>query len=300
MRVVDSTVVRASASVAVGVLAALTLAACASTGSTQGQDATTSSTSSTSSTTSTTVSPTTTTTTIPTVSLAPLRGVVVGLDPGHNGDNWRDPSFIDRLIWNGTGPETCDTTGTATDGGYTEAQFNWNVATDARHDLEALGARVVLTRHSNTGVGPCVTTRALRLDRAHVDVAFDIHADGGPPGGRGFTILVPVRDRWNALVVNPSLRLAHDLRTSFRDVTAMPYSTYDGVQAIQARSDLAGLNLTTVPKVLIECGNMRNATDAALLVTPAFQRLAARAIVEAVGAFLGREVERRLGRPSGG
>ena len=24
--------------------------------------------------------------------------------------------------------ETCDTTGTETDAGYTEAQFNWNVA----------------------------------------------------------------------------------------------------------------------------------------------------------------------------
>ena len=35
---------------------------------------------------------------------------------------------------------------------------------------------------------------------------------------------------------------------------------------------------------------MRNATDAALLVSPAFQRLAARAIVETVGTFLGRDV----------
>ena len=279
---VDSPFVRAGACGA-GVLAALLLAACASSGPTQSDATSTSS-----------------TTTIPHAPPLPLRGVVVGLDPGHNGDNWRDPSFIDRLIWNGTGEETCDTTGTATDGGYTEAQFNWSVATDVRHDLETLGARVVVTRSSNAGVGPCVTTRALLLDRAHVDVAFDIHADGGPPTGRGFTILVPVRDKWNDRVVTPSLRLAHDLRTLFRDVTKMPYSTYDGVEAIQPRSDLAGLNLTTVPKVLIECGNMRNATDAALLVTPAFQRLAARAIVEAVGAFLGRDVGRpavRLSQP---
>ena len=56
----------------------------------------------------------------------------------------------------------------------------------------------------------------------------------------------------------------------------MPESTYDGVDGITHRDDLAGLNLTTVPKVLIECGNMRNATDAALLVRSSFQRKAAR------------------------
>jgi N-acetylmuramoyl-L-alanine amidase len=222
----------------------------------------------------------------------PLAGVAIGIDPGHNGDNWLDPSFIDRPIWNGVGRESCDTTGTATDGGYTEAQFNWNVAVDARNILRALGARVVLTRTSNHGVGPCVTTRALRLDRAHVDLAFDVHADGGPPTGRGFAILLPVRDRVNAHVVIPSLRLARVLRSAFRRVTGMPFSTYDGVEALQPRSDLAGLNLTTVPKVLIECGNMRNATDAALLAEPSFQRRAARALVAAAAAFLGRRVPR--------
>ena len=52
----------------------------------------------------------------------------------------------------------------------------------------------------------------------------------------------------------------------------MPVSNYDGVDGLQPRNDLAGLNLTTVPKVLIECGNMQNATDAALLVTPPSNR----------------------------
>jgi N-acetylmuramoyl-L-alanine amidase len=97
-----------------------------------------------------------------------------------------------------------------------------------------------------------------------------------------------VRDRWNQHVVGASLRLARVLRSSYRAVTGMPRSTYDGVDAIQPRDDLAGLNLTTVPKVLIECGNMRNSTDAALLVRPSFQRLAAQAIVDAVLAFEGR------------
>jgi N-acetylmuramoyl-L-alanine amidase len=63
-------------------------------------------------------------------------------------------------------------------------------------------------------------------------------------------------------------------------------SDYDGTDGISYRDNLAGLNLTTVPKVLIECGNMRNSTDAALLVRPSFQRLAARALAQAITSYL--------------
>jgi N-acetylmuramoyl-L-alanine amidase len=66
----------------------------------------------------------------------------------------------------------------------------------------------------------------------------------------------------------------------------MPVSTYDGVGGLEQRSDLAGLNLTTVPKVLIECGNMRNGTDASLLESAAFQQQAAAAMATAITAFL--------------
>jgi N-acetylmuramoyl-L-alanine amidase len=218
----------------------------------------------------------------------PLSGTVIGIDPGHNGRNYSDPSFINHLVWNGREMEPCDTTGTATDGGYSEAQFNWNVASYLTADLKADGAKVVLTRHSNTGVGPCINTRARILDRAHVNVAIDIHADGGPPSGRGFAILEPVTDSTNAKVVSSSNRFAGVLRSAFAAGTGMPISTYDGVNGLQPRSDLAGLNLTTVPKVLIECGNMRNATDARLLSSSSFQKRAAAAIAAAMIKFLGR------------
>jgi N-acetylmuramoyl-L-alanine amidase len=145
---------------------------------------------------------------------------------------------------------------------------------------------VVLTRHSNTGVGPCVNTRAEIIDRAHANVAIDIHADGGPAGGRGFTILEPVADGPNKHVIGGSERFGRFLRSRFHTVTGMPLSTYDGTGGIAFRDDLAGLNLTTVPKVLIESGNMRNATDAKLLVSPSFQRRAAQAMAAAITQFL--------------
>ena len=87
-------------------------------------------------------------------------------------------------------------------------------------------------------------------------------------------------------MIGASDRFARVLRTRFRTQTGMPESTYDGVDGLQPRDDLAGENLTRVPYALIECGNMRNATDAALLTSPAFQRRAAAAIAAAITRFL--------------
>jgi len=212
-------------------------------------------------------------------------GVRIGIDPGHNGGNFTHPTFIDRRIWNGREQEACNTTGTATDDGYTEAKYNFAVATYLRSDLEQRGARVIMTRYTNSGVGPCVNRRARILDRAHVAVAIDIHADGGPPSGRGFAILEPVRDGLNNAVVESSHRYGADLQREFLR-TGMPTSTYDGTNGINLRDDLAGLNLTTVPEVLIECGNMRNTTDAKMLISSRFQRRAAQAIMAAMADFL--------------
>jgi N-acetylmuramoyl-L-alanine amidase len=215
-----------------------------------------------------------------------LVGKVVGIDPGHNGRNYSDPSYIDRLIWNGREQESCDTTGTQTDGGYTEARFNFNVAMYLSADLRAQGAKVVLTHTTNDGVGPCVNTRAQILDRARANVAIDIHADGGPADGRGFAILEPVADGPNDPVIAASRTFGRELLQRYREVTGMPESTYDGTDGISYRADLAGLNLTTTPKVLIECGNMRNPADAAMLVRASFQKRAATAFAQAITQFL--------------
>jgi N-acetylmuramoyl-L-alanine amidase len=221
-----------------------------------------------------------------TVGSGPLAGRVIGIDPGHNGRNYTDPSYIDHQVWNGRENEDCDTTGTATDGGYTEALFNFRVATFLAADLRAEGAQVVMTRHSNNGVGPCIDRRAHIINAAHADVAVDIHADGGPASGRGFTVLEPVRDRVNSAVVKPSAAFGRVIRREILAMTHMPVSTYDGTNGITHRDDLAGLNLATQPKVLVEAGNMRNARDAGMLVSTVFQRRLAAAFAAAIVDYL--------------
>jgi N-acetylmuramoyl-L-alanine amidase len=215
-----------------------------------------------------------------------LDGKIVAVDPGHNGGNFSDPSFVNAPIFNGREEETCDTTGTETDGGYTEAQYNFNVAEYLTADLRALGATVVLTRTSNTGVGPCVTERAAIGNAAHANVAISIHADGGPAYGRGFTVLEPVADGPNDGIIASSAVLAVDVRNVFGTVTGTAVSTYYGVDGLEPRDDLGGLNLSTVPKVLLETANMRNAADALLVTSPAWQALAAKGIALGLSDFL--------------
>ena len=217
-----------------------------------------------------------------------LAGKIIAIDPGHNGGNASHPSEINRQVDAGGFSKACDTTGTATNAGYSEAAYTFDVATRLASVLRAAGATVVLTRDSNTGVGPCIDERAAIGNRAGADAAVSVHADGGPSGGRGFHVIEPALVKgYTEPIVEPSARLGTALRDAFAADTPMPTSTYIGKNGIDVRGDLGGLNLSKVPKVFIETGNMRNATDAALLSSPDFRQQAAEAIAAGLAAYFG-------------
>lgn len=111
-------------------------------------------------------------------------------------------------------------------------------------------------------------------------------ADYGPSTGRGFTVLEPVAVGPNNKVIKSSVRFGRDVHLAMRRHTRITISDYYGHDGYIFRNDLAGLNLTTMPKVLIECGNMNNRTDARLLTSPKVQRSIARALEAAIISFL--------------
>jgi N-acetylmuramoyl-L-alanine amidase len=218
-----------------------------------------------------------------------LDGVTIAIDPGHNGRNWAHPEEINRLVDAGTLRKACDTTGTATASGYAEPAFTWDVAVRLRRMLRTSGADVVLTRPSNAGWGPCITERAAIGNRAGADAAVSIHADGGPSSGRGFHVIYPASIRGlTDDIARPSKCLALATRRTYRSGTGMPYATYLDRTGLSVRSDLGGLNLSDVPKVFVETGNMRNRADARLLESPAFRERISRSIAAGLARFLSR------------
>lgn len=223
---------------------------------------------------------------------APLEGVTVSVDPGHNGGNFSHPEEIDRPVPAGASGTTkpCNTTGTETDdGSLTEARFNWDVAQDLVSRLEELGATVVLTRHSNDGVGPCVDERAAIANRAGATAAISIHADGNlAAGAHGFDVIHPATAEMVApAMAAPSSRLAEAERDALVGA-GVPPANYVGEDGLDERSDLAGLNLTKVPAVLVELGNMRDADEATKLEDRAYRHKLADALATGIASFLHR------------
>jgi N-acetylmuramoyl-L-alanine amidase len=220
----------------------------------------------------------------------PLAGMTISVDPGHNGGNFSHPEEIAEPVLAGAsgGTKPCNTTGTATDdGALTEAQFNWDVAQDLVPRLRKLGAKVVLTRHSNDEVGPCVDERAEIANHAHADVALSIHADGNlAEGAHGFDVIHPSTEEMvDPAMAEPSLKLAEDVRDALAG-DGVPIANYVGEDGLDSRSDLAGLNLTKVPAVLVELGNMREAEEAAKLESPAYRHQLAAALASGIVSFL--------------
>jgi len=222
----------------------------------------------------------------------PLRGKVVVIDPGHNPGNSRHTTEINRQVDIGTDSKECDTTGTSTDGGYAEAAFTLDVAHRLRTLLEQQGATVRLTHDDGLPPwGPCVDERARIGNEAHADAAVSIHADGSAPGNRGFHVILPAAVHAGAADTRPiaaaSRRLGASIAGNFLRVTGEPPSNYlGGGTGMVTRRDLGGLNLSTVPKVFIECGNMRDGTDAARLTSGSWRQRAAEGISEGIVAFL--------------
>ncbi|MFD0684209.1 N-acetylmuramoyl-L-alanine amidase [Actinomadura fibrosa] len=217
---------------------------------------------------------------------APLRGKVIVIDPGHNGGNAAHPSEINKQVPIGNGTKECDTTGTSTNAGYNEHAFTWDVSNRLSRLLRAEGAKVTLTRKNDTGVGPCITERAAIGNRLNADAALSVHADGAAASGHGFHIIEPIAvPGHNAKAVPASLRLGKAIRDAYHSGTGVPYSTYIGQNGLDRRSDLGGLNLSTVPKVFIECGNMRNSAEAANLSSASFRQRIAESLAKGFEAY---------------
>lgn len=223
-----------------------------------------------------------------------LAGRTVVIDPGHNTGNFKHTTEINRQVDIGTNRKECDTTGTTTNSGYMEAEFSMDVSRRLRTVLEAKGLKVVLTHEAGKErpFGPCIDERARIGNEAAADAVVSVHADGVSAGSRGFHVILPAKVKGGgadtAKIIGPSRQLGERIAGNFARTTGSAPANYLGSgTGLVVRDDLGGLNLSTRPKVFIECGNMRDAKDAAQMSSPEWRQKAAQGIADGIVGFLG-------------
>ncbi|MFD8466984.1 N-acetylmuramoyl-L-alanine amidase [Streptomyces cyaneofuscatus] len=229
----------------------------------------------------------------PTASLpqGPLTGRTVVIDPGHNPRNREHTKEINEQVDIGTGRKECDTTGTSTDDGYAEARFTLDVSHRLRELLQAQGARVLLTQDDDRPFGPCIDERARIGNEAKADAVVSVHADGSAVGNRGFHVILPAAVKGGGADTSKIVKSSADLGARIaghfvRTTGSAPSNYIGGGTGLDTRDDLGGLNLSTVPKVFVECGNMRDPKDAALLTDERWRQKAAQGMADGIAAHL--------------
>jgi N-acetylmuramoyl-L-alanine amidase len=221
----------------------------------------------------------------------PLAGKVIVIDPGHQLGN-SNPKFAKQMaqtVFNGAITKACNTTGTATNSGYPEATFTWKVAQRLKRRLERAGAKVVMTRTTNSrdDWGPCVWDRAKLANRVNADAMLSIHADGAAASSKGFFAMTPALIKgWTDDVVVKDRRLATAMIEGMK-LAGAPPSNYIGGQLMVSR-DTTSLNFSNVPTVTVEVGNMRNASDAARMTSTSGQKQYAKWLFAGLDNFFGR------------
>jgi N-acetylmuramoyl-L-alanine amidase len=201
-----------------------------------------------------------------TVAGTPLSGANVVLDPGHGGNE----------------------TGAVGPGGTTEKDVNLAVALDAQHDLEALGAKVVLTRTADYRV--TLATRAAISNALHPQLFLSIHHNAEPDGPSA----KPGTETYFQIASGPSKRLAGLVYEEIvaaltpykvawvadRDAGAKYRPASDGGDYYGVLRRTAG-----TPAVLAESAFLTNAPEEALLRTPAVQQAEAQALTRGIVRF---------------
>jgi N-acetylmuramoyl-L-alanine amidase len=215
--------------------------------------------------------------------------MVVFIDPGHNGAN--DASISRQVPTGRGGTKDCQASGTSTNDGYGEHTFTWDTALRVRAELNALGVRTAMSRSNDNALGPCVDERANMANALHPNAILSIHADGGPANGRGFHVNYSAPPL-NAAQAGPSVQYARIMRDQMQ-ASGIPPANYIGQDGLYGRADLAGLNLAQYPSVLVECGNMKNPVDSALMESADGRQKYADALVRGVAGFLASQGQAR-------
>jgi N-acetylmuramoyl-L-alanine amidase len=181
-----------------------------------------------------------------------IKGKTIVVDAGHGG---RDPGSL------GDGLPT-----------MSEKKINLSIATEVARQLNAKGARVIMTRSSDRFIE--LEDRAAMADKYHADLFIAIHSNSNPDSSRRGAVVYTAREPLRQSMV-AAMKIDQAIRNA-------------GIPSDTDRADYKVLVLHSRPAVLVECGYLTNYTDCKRLNTSSYRVKVASAITNGISAYFAR------------
>ncbi|MEG0767886.1 MAG: N-acetylmuramoyl-L-alanine amidase [Clostridia bacterium] len=188
------------------------------------------------------------------VSAGPLSGHILAVDAGHGGYDG-----------GARGP-----------GGRWEKVYNLEVAQKLRDGLQAQGAQVIMTRNADYAL--CDAHPKMRKKRQDMERRAALILDGGAE----MVLSIHMNEYRNTRTSGPQVFYRKDCAAGAMLATVLQRALVEQLQPSKAREASVGdfyIVSLGIPSVLIECGFLSNAQEAALLQTPDYQQRVADAVI---------------------
>ncbi len=192
-----------------------------------------------------------------------LKGIVIGIDPGHQG---KGNSELEPIAPGSDSYRKKVSSGTQ--GKWSrvpEYEVTLIVGLELKKLLEAEGATVLMSRETHD-VNISNSERAILMNNAGADIVIRIHCNGNDNTSvYGACMLVPAGAN-NKQIHEESRKAGEVILESFVEATGAKNN------GVVKRSDLSGFNWSEVPVCLIEMGYMSNKEEDILLTQAAYQK----------------------------
>lgn len=202
-------------------------------------------------------------------------GLVVTIDPGHQGtgDSSQEP------IGPGSSQTKAKVAG-GTRGESPESKVTLAVSLKLRDRLEAEGVKVVMVR-TKQDVNISNSERAKVANKAGADLFVRLHCDGAEDSSRkGISTLVPGKNQWTGPIVSESRSAGNAVHK------AVLAATGARDRGVVPRTDMTGFNWAKVPTVIVEMGFMTNSDEDAALNSSAYQDKLAKGLSKGIMDYL--------------
>ena len=124
--------------------------------------------------------------------------------------------------------------------------------------------------------------------KVHAALEVSIHGDGSSLSHYGFNVMRPGYVKgYTDDILTRSSTLASAIRRGLV-LNGVPVGNYYGVNGIISRTDLGTLNMSDVPVVMVELGNMKNSGDATRMTSWTGRDRYAAGLVQGIRIFLAR------------